>query len=54
MGAREAAALVRVILSAHGVRIGDFSDLMGHTGTSVTGPGYRHEIRPALAAGATP
>ena len=41
------------ILSAHGVRIEDISDLVGHSGTSVTESVYRHEIRPALATGAT-
>jgi integrase len=41
------------ILSAHGVRIEDISDLMGHSGTSVTESVYRHEIRPALTTGAT-
>jgi site-specific recombinase XerD len=41
------------ILSASGVRIEDISDLMGHSGTSVTESVYRHEIRPALATGAT-
>jgi hypothetical protein len=34
-------------------RIGDISDLMGHSGTSVTESVYRHEIRPALTTGAT-
>jgi len=41
------------ILSAHGVRIEDISDLVGHSGTSVTESVYRHEIRPALTTGAT-
>ena len=41
------------ILSAHGVRIEDISDLMGHSGTTVTESVYRHEIRPALTTGAT-
>jgi site-specific recombinase XerD len=41
------------ILSASGVRIEDISDLMGHSGTTVTETVYRHEIRPALATGAT-
>jgi len=41
------------ILSASGVRIEDISDLMGHSGTSVTETVYRHEIRPALTTGAT-
>jgi integrase len=40
------------ILSASGVRIEDISDLMGHSGTSVTETVYRHEIRPALTTGA--
>ena len=39
------------ILSAHGVRIEDISDLMGHSGTTVTETVYRHEIRPALTTG---
>ena len=41
------------ILSAHGVRIEDISDLVGHSGTTVTESVYRHEIRPALTTGAT-
>jgi integrase len=41
------------ILSASGTRIEDISDLMGHSGTSVTETVYRHEIRPALTTGAT-
>jgi len=41
------------ILSAHGVRIEDISDLMGHSGTTVTETVYRHELRPALTTGAT-
>jgi integrase len=41
------------ILSAHGVRIEDISDLVGHSGTTVTETVYRHEIRPALTTGAT-
>jgi integrase len=41
------------ILSAHGVRIEDISDLVGHSGTRVTETVYRHEIRPALTTGAT-
>ena len=40
------------ILSASGVRIEDISDLMGHSGTTVTETVYRHEIRPALTKGA--
>jgi site-specific recombinase XerD len=40
------------ILSASGVRIEDISDLMGHSGTTVTESVYRHEIRPALTQGA--
>jgi integrase len=40
------------ILSANGVRIEDISDLMGHSGTSVTETVYRHEIRPELTTGA--
>jgi hypothetical protein len=39
--------------SAHGVRIEDISDLVGHSGTTVTETVYRHEIRPALTTGAT-
>jgi integrase len=41
------------ILSASGVRIEDISDLVGHSGTTVTETVYRHEIRPALTTGAT-
>ena len=41
------------ILSAHGVRIEDISDLMGHSGTTVAESVYRHGIRPALATCAT-
>ena len=41
------------ILSASGVRIEEISDLMGHSGTTVTETVYRHEIRPALTKGAT-
>jgi len=41
------------ILSASGVRIGDLSDLMAHSCTSVTESLYRHEIRPVLTIGAT-
>jgi hypothetical protein len=41
------------ILSAHGVRIEDISDLVGHSGTTVTETVYRHEIRPELTTGAT-
>jgi integrase len=41
------------ILSAHGVRIEDISDLVGHSGTTVTETVYRHEIRTALTTGAT-
>jgi len=39
--------------SASGVPIERISDLMGHSGTSVTETVYRHEIRPALTTGAT-
>ena len=38
--------------SAHDVRLEDISDLVGHSGTSVTETVYRHEIRPALIKGA--
>jgi hypothetical protein len=41
------------ILSASGVRIEDISDLVGHSGATVTESVYRHEIRPALTTGAT-
>jgi integrase len=41
------------ILSAHDVRLGDTSDLLNHSSTSVTETVYRHEIRPALTKGAT-
>ena len=36
------------ILSAHDVRLEDISDLVGHSGTSITETVYRHEIRSAL------
>jgi hypothetical protein len=36
------------ILSAHGVRLEDISDLVGHSSTSFTETVYRHEIRSAL------
>ena len=42
------------ILSAHGVRIEDISDLVGHSGTTVTESVYRHEIRPALTTAPRP
>ena len=51
--AKRAAALIRVHLSAHGVRIENISDLVGHSGTTVTESVYHHEIRPALTTGAT-
>jgi hypothetical protein len=41
------------ILSASGMRIEDISDLVGHSGTTVTEAVYRHEIRAALTRGAT-
>jgi hypothetical protein len=41
------------ILSATGVRIEDISDLIGHSGTTVTESVYRHEIRPEFTTGAT-
>ena len=41
------------ILSAHDVRLGDISNLVGHSSTSVTETVYRHEIRPALTNNAT-
>jgi integrase len=40
------------ILSANDVSAEDISDLVGHSGTSVTEAVYRHEIRPALTKGA--
>ena len=41
------------ILSAHGVRIEDICDLVGHSGTTVTEYVYSHEIRPVPTTGAT-
>ena len=53
VGPRELRHSFVSILSAHGVRIEDISDLVGHSGTTVTETVYRHEIRPALTTGAT-
>jgi hypothetical protein len=41
------------ILSASAVRIEDISDLVGHSGTSLTESIYRQEIRPMLTTGNT-
>ncbi len=41
------------ILSSSGVPIEEISRLVGHSGTTVTELIYRHELRPALQAGAT-
>ena len=41
------------ILSTRDVRLEKFSDLVGHTSTSVTETVYRHQIRPALTDNAT-
>lgn len=41
------------ILSAHKMPVEDISRLMGHKGTAVTELVYRHELRPALEAGAS-
>ncbi len=46
-------ACLNKLVKSVGVRIEDISDLMGHSGTSVTETVYRHEIRPALTTGAT-
>ncbi len=46
-------SFVSILSNNGGVRIEDISDLMGHSGTSVTETVYRHEIRPALTKGAT-
>ena len=35
------------------IALEDISDLVGHSGTTVTETVYRHEIRPALTTGAT-
>ena len=40
------------ILSDHGARLQDISDMVGHSGTSVTESVYRQQIRPAITAGA--
>ncbi|MGH4010706.1 MAG: site-specific integrase [Pseudonocardiaceae bacterium] len=46
-------SFVSILSNNGGLRIEDISDLMGHSGTSVTETVYRHEIRPALTKGAT-
>jgi integrase len=46
-------SFVSILSNNGGVRIEDISDLMGHSGTSVTETVYRHEIRPALTTAAT-
>ena len=46
-------SFVSILSNNGGVRIEDISDLMGHSGTSITETVYRHEIRPALTKGAT-
>jgi integrase len=46
-------SFVSILSNNGGVRIEDISDLMGHSGTSVTETVYRHEIRPALTKAAT-
>jgi hypothetical protein len=53
VGATGATALVRVHPQCPRLRIETVSDLMGHSGTTVTESVYRHEIRPALTTGAT-
>lgn len=46
-------SFVSILSNNGGVRIEDISDVMGHSGTSVTETVYRHEIRPALTKAAT-
>jgi integrase len=46
-------SFVSILSNNGGLRIEDISDLMGHSGTSVTETVYRHEIRPALTKAAT-
>ena len=46
-------SFVSILSNNGGVRIEDISDLMGHSGPSVTETVYRHEIRPALTKAAT-
>jgi integrase len=46
-------SFVSILSNNGGVWIEDISDLMGHSGTSVTETVYRHEIRPALTKAAT-
>jgi integrase len=46
-------SFVSILSNNGGVRIEDISDLMGHSGTSITETVYRHEIRPALTKAAT-
>jgi len=41
------------LMSDAGVRIEEISRLVGHSGTSVTELGYRHQIRPVVETGAT-
>ena len=41
------------LLSDAGVPAEEISRLVGHSGTSVTEPGYRHQIRPVIQTGAT-
>jgi integrase len=40
------------LLSDCGVRLEDIADLCGHSGTTVTGKVYRHQLRPVLLNGA--
>jgi integrase len=40
------------LLSDDGVRLEDIADLCGHSGTTVTGKVYRHQLRPVLLHGA--
>ncbi|MDQ3764232.1 MAG: tyrosine-type recombinase/integrase [Actinomycetota bacterium] len=46
-------SFVSILSNNGGLRIEDISDLIGHSGTSVTETVYRHEIRPALTTAAT-
>ena len=40
------------LLSSEGVPLEDIADLCGHTGTTVTERGYRHQLGPVLLSGA--
>jgi site-specific recombinase XerD len=41
------------VLSDAGVPLQEISRLVGHSGTTVTVAGYRHQLKPAILTGAT-